>query len=419
MNDMAIKSLDKFLKAINCDIGLCDDFVYHMDYNDYKSFPDPYPRTTFYVKEVQESITRYPNPQKPGTDFQWDIHGRLLLPEKPSLANVAVVIIPGGAANEYEFLFTPDGPPRYVDFTREPASRSRVGIAQHLASLGVAVLCVSLPGHFSRAVWPPIPQRKLEFVIGETPSDNEFKNRLAVYTFRMCLEALKVLIERNLPEYNLYIWGHSTGGEHFYLMEQYGLKNKLIGGLGYGTGVPASVRKAWGLTVGEIPKERAKQFESITDVSRRSPKGYEKNVGIHQPWGAPDRWFELENDRRTQLKPFLQEIEHQGLDVLLDEVRRKSNLPDEELFVTMRADLNRLRDKKMLYFVGQSDKGHWLEHGDRGLRFRREGYGMLELAKYTKKLRLVVLSELTHYGHIELHNDKLANLMVTGFKSYF
>ena len=70
--------------------------------------------------------------------------------------------------------------------------------------------------------------------IGEVPGDVELRNRLAVYTFRMCTEAIKALVEKNLSE-RIFMWGHSTGGEYFYLMEQYGLKNKLIGGLGFAT----------------------------------------------------------------------------------------------------------------------------------------------------------------------------------------
>ena len=103
------------------------------------------------------------------------------------------------------------------------------------------------------------------------------------------------------------MWGHSTGGEYFYLMEQYGLKNKLIGGLGFGTGMPAWVRKEWDLACAEkSPEERAAPFRNLTDLSRRSPKGYIKSgyVGPNQPWGNAGNWFELENHRRPQFKPF-------------------------------------------------------------------------------------------------------------------
>ena len=34
-------------------------------------------------------------------------------------------------------------------------------------------------------------------------------------------------------------------------------------------------------------------------------------------------------------------------------------------------------------------------------------------------LRLIVVPKLTHYGHVESPNERLANLMVTGFRDYF
>jgi hypothetical protein len=142
-------------------------------------------------------------------------------------------------------------------------------------------------------------------------------------------------------------------------------------------------------------------------------------VGPNQPWGAVERWFELENNRRPQFKPFLQDIEHSAYDVLLDEVRKKSRLPDEELFITFKADLNRLRGKKMLHFVGEFDKGHWTDGAEKGLEFRREVFALRRFAEYADAVRLVVIPRLTHYGHVEAHNERLANLMVTGMRDYF
>jgi len=421
-NSMSKDVAKKFLAALNRGEGLRDEFICYMDFEDYKFFPDPFPRAAFTVKEVQESIKRYPNPERPREQFRWDIHGRLLTPAKPSIPTVALVMIHGGAANEYEFLFTPDGPEKYLDLTQGPPGDSRAGIAQHIASLGIPVLAISLPGHYSRKAWPPIPTRRPEFIIGDIPGNKELENRLAVYTFRMCLEAIKLLIERHLPEHKLYMWGHSTGGEYFYLMEQYGLKNPLIGGLGFGTGMPAWLRKEWDLAAADkSPEERAKNFRAVTDLSRRSPEEYVKSgyVGPNQPWGSVERWFELENHRRPQFKPFLQDIEHSAHDVLLDEIRNISGLPDEELFITFKADLNRLRGKKMLYFVGELDKGHWIEGGKKGLEFRREVFALRHFTRYADRVRLVVIPRLTHYGHVESYNERLANLMVTGFKEYF
>jgi hypothetical protein len=419
---MSQDAMNRLVAALKHGTGLRDEFIYYMTFDDYKMLPDPFTRTTFTVEEVQQTIRRYANPEKPGELFQWDIHGRLLTPAKASIGNIAVVMIHGGAANEYEFIFTPDRPEAYPDLTRTDPARARVGVAQHIASLGIPVLAISLPGHYSGNPWLPIAQRRPEFVIGETPSDTELRNRLAVYTFRMCTEAVKALVEKSLPNQDIFMWGHSTGGEYFYLMEQYGLKNKLIGGLGFGTGMPAWVRKEWDLACAEkSAAERAAPFRNLTDLSRRSPAGYIKSgyIGPNQPWGSVENWFELENHRRPQFKPFLQDIEHSAHDILMPEIRRISGLPDEELFITYQADLNRLRGKRLLHIVGEYDKGHWIEGGQKGLEFRREVYAFKRFAPYAKELRLVHVPNLTHYGHVENHNERLANVMVTGFKEYF
>jgi hypothetical protein len=418
---MSHQAMNRLVAALRSGMGLKDDFIYYMPFDDYKNLTGPFPRVSFTVREVQESIHRYPNPENPGQLFQWDIHGRLFTPAKVSIPGVAVVMIHGGAANEYEFIFTPDGAEEYPDLSKTDPKNVRVGVAQHIASLGIPVLAISLPGHFSRDAWPPIAERKPEFVIGKTPNDPELKNRLAVYTFRMCTEAIKALVEKNLQE-PIFMWGHSTGGEYFYLMEQYGLKNKLIGGLGFGTGMPAWVRKEWDLLCAEkSPEARAAQFRNLTDLSRRSPKGYAKSgyVGPNQPWGSVERWFELENHRRPQFKPFLQDIEHSAHDVLLPEIKKVSGLADDELFITYKSDLNRLRGKKLLHIVGEHDKGHWIEGSEKGLEFRREVYAFRKFTPYAAALRLVVVPNLTHYGHVESYNEGLANIMVTGFKEYF
>jgi hypothetical protein len=419
---MSQSPLDRYIAALAKGQGLRDEFIYYMSFDEYKVFPDPFPRTPFSTQEVQACIERYPNPAKSHTLFRWDIHGRLLTPANVSVPGIAVVMIHGGAVNEFEFIFTPDGPEEYLDLTQTDPTKARVGVAQHIASLGIPVLAVSLPGHYSRNPWPPIPERRPEFIIGEVPGDEELKNRLAVYTFRMCIEAIKVLIEQSLPGQKLFCWGHSTGGEYFYLLEQYGLKNQLVGGLGFGTGMPAWIRKEWDLACAKkSPEERAAPFRNITDLSRRSPAAYVKSgyVGPNQPWGSAERWFELENHRRPQFKPYLQDIEHSAHDVLLPEIRRTSGLPDEELFITYQADLNRLRGKKMLHIVGELDKGHWIEGGEKGLEFRREVYAFNRFAPCAEALRLVIVPNLTHYGHIESFNERLANLMVTGFRDYF
>jgi len=154
---MGQKAMDHLIDALKSGKGLRDEFIDYMTFEDYRTLSDPLPRTPFDVEEVEESIYRYPDPRKPGELFRWDIHGRLFTPRKISLENTAVVMIHGGAANEYEFIFTPDGSEAYLDLTRIDPSAARVGVAQHIASLGIPVLALSLPagrGRRSRSGGP-------------------------------------------------------------------------------------------------------------------------------------------------------------------------------------------------------------------------------------------------------------------------
>ena len=73
--------MNRFVAALQRGEGLRDQFVYYMSFEDYQSFPDPFPRRAFTVSEMQESIHRYPNPEEPSQLFQWDIHGRLFSPQ--------------------------------------------------------------------------------------------------------------------------------------------------------------------------------------------------------------------------------------------------------------------------------------------------------------------------------------------------
>ena len=127
----------------------------------------------------------------------------------------------------------------------------------------------------------------------------------------------------------------------------------------------------------------------------------------------------MENHRRPQFKPFLQDIEHSAHDVLLPEIKKISQLPGDELFITYKADLERLRGKKLLHIVGEYDRGHWIEGREKGLEYRREVYAFNRFKPYAEEMRLIVVPKLSHYGHVESHNERLANLMVTAFKEYF
>ena len=79
---MSQAAMSNLIAALKTGAGLKDEFIYYMSFDDYKTFPDPFPRTAVTIKEVQESIRRYANPEKPDELFQWDIHGRLFTPAR-------------------------------------------------------------------------------------------------------------------------------------------------------------------------------------------------------------------------------------------------------------------------------------------------------------------------------------------------
>jgi len=105
--------------------------------------------------------------------------------------------------------------------------------------------------------------------------------------------------------------------------------------------------------------------------------------------------------------------------VLIPEIKKVTGLADDELFITYKSDWSRLRGKKLLHIVGENDQGHWIEGGEKGLEYRREVYAFNKFKPYADALRLVIVPQLTHYGHVESYNEGLANIMVAGFKDFF
>ena len=43
-------AMNRYVAALKHGDGLRDDFIYYMSFDDYKNFPDPFPRTTFTCK---------------------------------------------------------------------------------------------------------------------------------------------------------------------------------------------------------------------------------------------------------------------------------------------------------------------------------------------------------------------------------
>ena len=63
-------AMNKVVAALKTGAGLKDDFIYYMSFDDYKSFPDPFPRTSVNVKEVQQTVDDMPIRKSPASCFR-------------------------------------------------------------------------------------------------------------------------------------------------------------------------------------------------------------------------------------------------------------------------------------------------------------------------------------------------------------
>jgi hypothetical protein len=78
--------------------------------------------------------------------------------------------------------------------------------------LGIPVFAISCRGITAANLAADIGSRP-EFIIGEVPATRSCAT-VSPSTRSECTEAIKTLVERNLSE-NIFMWGHSTGGEYF------------------------------------------------------------------------------------------------------------------------------------------------------------------------------------------------------------
>src|SRR5947207_15439307 len=95
---MSQEAIERYVAALTKGKGLHDDFIYSMTFDEYKTFPDPYPRTTFKVTETETRVSRYSHPGKPGESFDWDIHRTLFTHPKRTTPRGPVGVTLGGAA---------------------------------------------------------------------------------------------------------------------------------------------------------------------------------------------------------------------------------------------------------------------------------------------------------------------------------
>lgn len=331
--------------------------------------------------------------------LEWDITGLKLEPLAPEPGLPTVAFINGGAANWYEFFLDPMNGP---------------GVGQYLAQK-VPVLLITIPGNYRPGGWPePIPLRQPRYVLDRELGDKELAARHAMFTFTLIAEGVAQLVEKAVDG-RLLIAGHSTGGEVQFLVKDR-LRERLRGmSLGWGTGGPARVRRAW-----DDSRERARdaRYPPISRLRYRSPTGYADTyvgplnpVPGTSPREVAEAWFAQESRRRPQFKQVLQDVEHRGEAELLPEMREEltrvvadaglavdTERVAADYFSTMRADLTGYR--RMVSNSGALDEGHWAADPQKArevalaARFRE--------ANPRAEVRVMAYATpMTHYGHIE------------------
>ncbi|MBI4178415.1 hypothetical protein HY522_03195, partial [bacterium] len=95
---MTNHAVDRYLEGIGR-----EDYLLRVDWDQWLKIDPPYPEVGFSVKEVTARFSR--------NGYEWDIHGRLYLPEKEVDPSMAITVAHGGAGSELIMDETPDGRP--------------------------------------------------------------------------------------------------------------------------------------------------------------------------------------------------------------------------------------------------------------------------------------------------------------------
>ncbi len=396
--DQAIKKYKSLLKG--------RELLIELDWQTYLGIDAPYAATHFNETEVQ---LRY---QRNGYD--WDIHGRLYMPQTQALPGYSFVLIHGGGVNELDFQVTPDGRP---------------GLARVLASQGFQVLTPSYPG-----LWPPggkwkvpVCERKPFYILDRTLSDDEIHDRSLKATYQMYMQGISMLVEKHLAGENLLVMGHSTGGPMAADLYEYLATSKVAGIVGWGSGGYdgwiLQWRKATGLS--GFPEGRDVGERPLGSIIYRTVDEYRHAAGYEDlpeltPWGRMEQRFELVKETAPAFNPELQIVSHEGNTKRLEQYQQATGLPRADYVGHLKEpDSSFLRGIKVLLMVGENDKNHW-QTGGESLGARQDGFVAKLYEEKARRAHLVLIPKLTHMGHWALHNEKLVYLWLWAVKAgYF
>jgi len=386
-------AIEKILSNING-----PELLSKFSWQEWQEIEPPYPETDFSRRNV---FSRYDR-----NGYAWDIHGILYTPEAEIDNSIAVVIFHGGAGSAIAKDITPDGRP---------------GIAPVLASQGFTVLSITYTGHYPPGgIWTiPIAERKPHYLMDQNLSDEEILDRNRKCTFNTIVQGGAQLVDEYLAGRKILAYGHSTGGPMAALLYKFIRKSEVIGILGFGSGGPDGWRKQWLDRYQQPQKEK-----SVDTISRRSAQtftdsGYNDSPELVRPWGGAEEFMDEYNPIRSHFKLALRDNQHRGALAKLEEHHQLTNLPREEFFDHLDdPDETWLKSIGVLLLVGENDRSHWqLGETDND---RCEFFIGRKYREYTKRSHVVLVPHYSHYGIMELYNEKIPFIWLWAFKNgYF
>ena len=66
---MAQENMTRLVAALKTGAGLKDDFIYYMPFDDYKTLPDPFPRTRLASRKFKKAFAAIPIRKSPASCF--------------------------------------------------------------------------------------------------------------------------------------------------------------------------------------------------------------------------------------------------------------------------------------------------------------------------------------------------------------
>lgn len=374
------------------------DLLIDLDWDQWLAIEPPYEQVDFTRRSV---FTRY---QRNGYD--WDIHAILYSPASEVDNNTAVVMIHGGAGSAIAKDVTPDGRP---------------GIAPVLASQGFSVLSVTYTGHYPpEGIWSmPVEQRKPYYLLDQELSDEEILDRNQKCTFNTIVQGAAQLVEEHFSGRQILAFGHSTGGPMAALLNKFLTSASVVGLLGFGSGGPDGWRQQWLEKYQHPAKEK-----DIDAISRRSgatfaASGYADSPDFVRPWGGAKEFIDIYNPVRSHFKLALRDNQHRVAMQQLKAHQQRTGLVLEEYIDHLEdPDPVWLQSIGVLLLVGENDRSHWnaaAQDEERCEMFIGNKY-----RDYTQRCHVVKIPHYSHYGIMELHNEKIAFAWLWAFRNgYF